>query len=62
MQDMQAHLETLRKQIAECQRLERLAKNKIKRHIFRRLAAHYRVLAGELEKALVASEIREAGE
>ena len=40
----------------------RAAGVKIKRGIFRRLAAHYRILAGELEKAMVASEIKQAGE
>jgi hypothetical protein len=40
----------------------RAAGVKIKRGIFRRLAAHYRILAGELEKAMIASEIKQAGE
>ena len=62
MRDMQAHLETLRKQIAECERLKRQATRRTKRDIFNRLAAHYRVLAAELEKAMAESEIKQAGE
>ncbi len=52
----------LRKQIAECERLRQQAKSRIKRDIFHRLAAHYGVLAGELEKAIAESEIKQAGE
>jgi hypothetical protein len=48
MKDMQAHLETLRANIAECERLQKAAKNGIKRATFERLVAHYRVLAAEL--------------
>ena len=56
MQDMRAHLERLRAQIAECERLERAARSKIKRDIFAKLAAHYSVLAGELEEAIAAEQ------
>ncbi len=52
MKDMQAHLETLRANIVQCERLHREAKSRIKRDVFARLAAHYRVLAGELERAI----------
>ena len=52
MKDMQAHLETLRENIAQCERLRQGSKSKIKRDIFGRLAAHYKVLAGELERAI----------
>ena len=58
MNDMQAHLETLRKNIAECERLQKRQKGKIKRDIFRSVAAHYRVLAGELEKAVTEASVR----
>jgi hypothetical protein len=34
MEDMQAHLETLRKQIVECERLKRQAKSRIKRAMY----------------------------
>jgi hypothetical protein len=54
MQDMQAHLEKLRLQIVECERLQAAARHKIKRDIFARLAAHYRDLARDLEAAIAA--------
>ena len=57
MKDMQAHLETLRAQIAECERLGRTSKGKIKRDIFEKLASHYKVLAAELEQAIAASGV-----
>ena len=50
--DMQTHLETLRAQIVECEQLQQAAKGQIKRDIFKRLVAHYRVLASELERAI----------
>jgi hypothetical protein len=52
MNDMLAHLETLRAQILQCERLQKAAKGRIKRDIFKRLAAHYAVLAKELERAI----------
>ena len=52
MQDMKAHLEKLRAQIADCERFQATAKSKIKRNIFARLAAHYEALARELEAAI----------
>lgn len=58
MKDMQAHLATLREQIAKCQALEQASKTHIKRDIFRRLVAHYKVLAGELERAIDESRKR----
>ncbi len=61
MRDMQAHLRTLRTNIAECKRLEREAKRSVKRDVFKRLAAHYKVLAHELERAIAqASKNRES--
>jgi hypothetical protein len=62
IKDMQAHLETLRAQIAECQRLQRAAKSKIKRDIFQRLVVHYEALAGELEQAIAAMRTKETEE
>jgi hypothetical protein len=59
MKDMQAHLKKLRAQIAECERLQRAAKGRIKRDVFRRLVAHYRVLASDLEQAIAASRTKE---
>jgi hypothetical protein len=50
MQDLQAHLKTLRAQISECDRLRKAARSKVKREIFAKLGTHYRLLAGELAK------------
>jgi hypothetical protein len=52
MKDMQAHLETLRANIDQCERLHRDTKSKVKRDVFARLVARYKVLAGELERAI----------
>jgi hypothetical protein len=62
MKDMQAHLETLRAQIAECERLRRGSKRAIKRDIFEKLASHYRALVVELEGAIAASRVEEDAE
>jgi len=52
MNDMQSHLKTLRAKIDECKRLERASKRPVRRDVFKRLAAHYKVLADELERAI----------
>ncbi|UPK31230.1 hypothetical protein [Bradyrhizobium sp. 195] len=52
MKDMQAHLETLRSQIKECEKLRDAAKGELKRATFDRIVAHYKVLASELEAAI----------
>jgi hypothetical protein len=52
MQDMMAHLEKLRRYAAECQLIGDLACGPEKRHLFARLADHYRMLASEVEKAI----------
>jgi hypothetical protein len=52
MKDMQAHLETLRKQIAECELTRDLAIDRQKRELFRKLAEHYKVLAAQVEMAI----------
>jgi len=54
MQDLQAHLKMLRAQISECDRLRKAARTNIKREIFAKFGNHYRVLAGELERAIAA--------
>ena len=54
MQDLQAHLKTLRAQISECDRFGKVARTNIKREIFAKLGTHYRVLADELERAIAA--------
>ena len=45
MQDMQTHLETLRAEAAECEKIAQLATDEAKRELFAKLARHYRVLA-----------------
>ena len=52
MKDMQAHLEKLRVQIAECEIIRDLAIEQKKRELFGRLAEHHKVLADQLEKAI----------
>jgi hypothetical protein len=49
MKDIQAHLEKLRTQLAECEMIRDLATDPRKRELFARLAEHFRTLAGELE-------------
>jgi hypothetical protein len=56
MQDMRAHLEKLRVQVAECKMIRDLAMDKRKQELFAKLAEHYKVLASEVERA-----IKEAG-
>jgi hypothetical protein len=53
MQDKQAHLEKLRVQIAECEMIRDLATEPKKRELFTRLADRFKVLAGEIERAMV---------
>jgi hypothetical protein len=56
MEDMQAHLEKLRVQIAECELIRDLATDPNKRDLFSKLALHYDVLAGEIEKAIASAK------
>ena len=49
---MQAHLEKLRTQVAECEMIRHLGDRPKKRELFARLAEHKRVLVGEIEKAI----------
>ena len=53
MQDMQAQLEKLRSDAAECEMIRDLATDPKKRELFDRLAAHLSVLASEVEKAML---------
>lgn len=57
MKDMQAHLEKLRAQIAECELIRDLATNKAKRDLFAKLADHHRLLASEVERAIAKSKL-----
>jgi len=56
MKDMLAHLEELQTQISECKLIRDLATEPKKRELFARLAEHYRVLAAEVKKAMIAAE------
>ncbi len=52
MKDMQAQLEKLRSDAAECALIRDLATDPKKREIFTRLADHLIVLASEVERAI----------
>lgn len=52
MKDMQAHLEKLRTDTAECKLISDLATDPAKRELFTKLAEHYEVLATEVEQAI----------
>lgn len=52
MQDMEAQLEKLQLQMAECEMIARLATDRAKRQLFGRLAEHYKTLATEIERAI----------
>ncbi|AMA59934.1 hypothetical protein [Bradyrhizobium sp. CCGE-LA001] len=55
MKDMQAQLEKLRTDAAECALIRDLATEPKKRELFTRLAAHLVVLADEVERAIAAA-------
>lgn len=55
MKDMQAQLEKLRTDAAECALIRDLATDPKKRELFTRLAAHLAVLADEVERAIAAA-------
>jgi hypothetical protein len=52
MQEMMGHLEKLREIAAECEIIRDSAADEAKRELFNRLAEHYKVLAGEVERAI----------
>ncbi|WFU45459.1 hypothetical protein QA640_46455 (plasmid) [Bradyrhizobium sp. CB82] len=52
MKDMQARLEKLRTDAAECALVRDLATDPKKRELFARLAEHLTVLASEVERAI----------
>jgi hypothetical protein len=56
MKDMQAHMEKLRSDAAECQRISDGATDAQKRDLFAKLAQHLLVLASEVEKAMLAGD------
>ena len=49
---MEAHLEKLRAEAAECRLISDLATDKEKRQLFARIANHLNVLAGDVAKAI----------
>jgi hypothetical protein len=51
MKDLQAHLQKLRRDAAECRLIRDLASDQTKRELFTRLAAHLETLAIEVEQA-----------
>jgi hypothetical protein len=56
MRDMQAQLDKLREQAAECTNIASQATDTAKRELFARLAQHFSVLASEVEKAIAKTE------
>jgi hypothetical protein len=54
MKDMQAHLEKLRTDAAECALIRDLATDPEKRDLFTRLAEHLATLASEVEATIAA--------
>ena len=54
MKDMQAHLEKLRTDAADCALIRDLATDPEKRDLFTRLAEHLSTLASEVEAAIAA--------
>ena len=57
MRDMQAQLEKLRTQVAECEMIRDLATDPKKRELFNRLAEHHKVLVAEVERAIAESNV-----
>jgi hypothetical protein len=53
MRDMKAHQEKRRVQVCECELIRDLTTDAAKRELFNRLAEHLRVLASEIERALL---------
>ncbi len=53
---MQAQLEKLRADAAECALIRDLATDKAKRDLFARLAAHYSILADEVASAIAVAK------
>jgi hypothetical protein len=52
MRDMQAQLDNLLEQAADCARIASKATDAAKQELFARLAQHFTVLASEVEKAI----------
>jgi hypothetical protein len=56
MKDMQKHLDSLRRDAAERQRISDGTTDKAKQDLFARLAEHHRVLAAEVKKAIAGQQ------
>ncbi|MBR0738177.1 hypothetical protein JQ581_14685 [Bradyrhizobium liaoningense] len=52
MKEMLAHLELLRVQMAECERLQQAASSQLKRDVYARALTRYNAIARELERAI----------
>ena len=61
MKDYQAHLESLRQQAAEAALISDLTTIPQKREMFAKLAAHFNMLADEVEKVMTAAQLSEVG-
>jgi hypothetical protein len=55
MKEMVARLEGLRREAAECELIRDSASDTRKRELFERLAGHLKILAGEIERAIIAN-------
>jgi hypothetical protein len=55
MKDMQAYLEKLQRDAAECELISNLATDANKKELFARLAEHQKALAAEVALAIAAS-------
>lgn len=53
VEEIRKHLDRLLQDAAECQRISDLSTDPFKRDLFAKLADHHRVLAAELERAIV---------
>ncbi|MCK1419806.1 hypothetical protein IVA96_10395 [Bradyrhizobium sp. 159] len=52
MKEILAHLELLRVQIADCERLQQSAKSPLRRDVYTRVLSRYKAIATELEQAI----------
>ena len=52
MKEMLAHLEMLRVQMAECERLQQAARSQLTRDVYARALTRYKAIARELEQAI----------
>lgn len=60
MKDMQAQLDKLVTEAAECSLIASLATDSLKRDLFARLAEHYGTLASEVKRAIAEATVPKA--